>query len=79
MAFAVLHRPLPVRSDKAAYFQAAGITGHPDAPDLTLSQAVERYGDPVAFTLHMVLLGGGLVATVGDADPNWLKQFDLVS
>ncbi|MGW1429775.1 hypothetical protein ACWD6K_14300 [Streptomyces sp. NPDC002431] len=59
--------------------QAAGFIGHPDAPSLTLNQAVDHYGDPIAFTLYMVLLCGGLVATVGDADPEWLKQFDLVS
>ncbi|MCK8676480.1 hypothetical protein [Streptomyces lichenis] len=59
--------------------QAAGFIGHPDAPDLALGEAVEHYGDPIAFTLYMVLLCGGLVATVGDADPDWLKQFDLVS
>ncbi|MCX4508617.1 hypothetical protein [Streptomyces anulatus] len=27
----------------------------------------------------MVLLSGGLVAAVGSADPDWLKQFDLTS
>ncbi|MET8518212.1 hypothetical protein [Streptomyces sp. NPDC005077] len=59
--------------------QAAGFIGHPDAPSLTLNEAVEHYGDPIAFTLYMVLLCGGLVATVGNADPEWLKQFDLVS
>ncbi|MET7445251.1 hypothetical protein [Streptomyces sp. NPDC005508] len=59
--------------------QAAGFIGHPDAPSLTLNEAVDHYGDPIAFTLYMVLLCGGLVATVGDADPEWLKQFDLVS
>ncbi|WP_432096413.1 hypothetical protein [Streptomyces sp. bgisy100] len=59
--------------------QAAGFIGHPDAPSLTLNEAVEHYGDPIAFTLYMVLLCGGLVATVGDADPDWLKQFDLAS
>lgn len=59
--------------------QAGGFIGHPDAPNLTVNEAIERYGDPVAFTLSMVLLCGGLVATAGDADPNWLKQFDLAS
>lgn len=59
--------------------QVSGFIGHPDAPDLTLKQAVEHYGDPMAFVLSMVLLCGGLVATIGDADPNWLKQFDLTS
>ncbi len=48
-------------------------------PNLTLNQAVERYGNPMAFVLSMVLLSGGLVATVGGADPDWLKQFDLTS
>ncbi|MFJ1711857.1 hypothetical protein [Streptomyces sp. NPDC088260] len=59
--------------------QVAGFIGHPDAPNLTLNQAVEGYGDPMAFVLSMVLLSGGLVAAVGGADPDWLKQFDLVS
>ncbi|MEU9025951.1 hypothetical protein AB0D46_00085 [Streptomyces sp. NPDC048383] len=59
--------------------QAAGFIGHPDAPNQTLDEAVAHYGNPVAFTLYMVLLCGGLVATVGKADPDWLKQFDLVS
>lgn len=59
--------------------QVAGFIGHPDSPNLTLNQAVEHYGDPMAFVLSMVLLSGGLVATVGDTDPNWLKQFDLTS
>ncbi|MEU1324681.1 hypothetical protein [Streptomyces microflavus] len=59
--------------------QVAGFIGHPDAPDLTLNQAVEGYGDPMAFVLSMVLLSGGLVAAVGGADPDWLKQFDLAS
>ncbi|MFD3580477.1 hypothetical protein [Streptomyces sp. NPDC058644] len=60
--------------------QAAGFIGHPDAPNVTLSEAVERYdGDPVNFTLYMVMLCGGLVATVGDADPDWLKQFDMTA
>ncbi|MGV9322777.1 hypothetical protein [Streptomyces sp. NPDC003660] len=59
--------------------QAAGFIGHPDAPNLTLGEAVEHFGNPIAFTLCMVMLCGGLVATVGDADPDWLKQFDLVS
>lgn len=52
---------------------------HPDAPDLTLNQAVEGYGNPMAFVLSTVLLSGGLVAAVGGADPDWLKQFDLTS
>lgn len=57
--------------------QAAGFIGHPDAPDVTLNEAIERYGsNPVTFTLYMVMLCGGLVATVGDGDPDWLKQFD---
>ncbi|MEV0177070.1 hypothetical protein AB0I00_38955 [Streptomyces sp. NPDC050803] len=59
---------------------AAGFIGHPDAPDVTLNEAVERYGDdPMLFTVYMVMLCGGLVATVGDADPDWLKQFDLTA
>ncbi|MEU7419711.1 hypothetical protein [Streptomyces antibioticus] len=58
--------------------QAAGFIGHPDAPNVTLNEAIEHYGgDPINFTLYMVMLCGGLVATVGDADPDWLKQFDL--
>ncbi|MFD9903821.1 hypothetical protein [Streptomyces sp. NPDC059063] len=58
--------------------QAAGFIGHPDAPNVTLNEAIERYGnDPISFTLCMVMLCGGLVATVGNADPDWLKQFDL--
>lgn len=58
--------------------QAAGFIGHPDAPDVTLNEAVGRYGDdPMLFTVYMLMLCGGLVATVGDADPDWLKQFDL--
>ncbi|MFF8962306.1 hypothetical protein ACF1BK_06090 [Streptomyces globisporus] len=59
--------------------QVAGFIGHPDAPNLTVNQAVESYEDPMAFVLSMVLLSGGLVAAVGGADPDWLKQFDLVS
>ncbi|MFF1418284.1 hypothetical protein [Streptomyces sp. NPDC058280] len=56
--------------------QAAGFIGYPDAPNLPLNEAVEHYGDRVAFTLNMVLLFGGMV---GDAEPNWLKQFDPAS
>ncbi|MGV9687798.1 hypothetical protein ACWDUX_01610 [Streptomyces sp. NPDC003444] len=59
--------------------QVAGLTGHPDGSDLTLSKAVAHYGGPMPFVLSMVLLSGGLAATVGGADPNWLKQFDLTS
>ncbi|MFF8432516.1 hypothetical protein [Streptomyces bacillaris] len=59
--------------------QVAGFIGHPDAPNLTLNQAVESYENPMAFVLSMVLLSGGLVAVVGSADPDWLKQFDLTS
>ncbi|WP_431782062.1 hypothetical protein [Streptomyces chumphonensis] len=58
--------------------QAAGFIGHPDAANMTLGEAVEHYGgDPITFTLYMVMLCGGLVATVGDGDADWLKQFDL--
>ncbi|MFJ9011491.1 hypothetical protein [Streptomyces canus] len=49
--------------------EAAGSIGHPDAPDVTLNEAVERYGgDPLNFTLYMMMLCGGLVATVGEGD-----------
>ncbi|MCX4683929.1 hypothetical protein OG401_06315 [Kitasatospora purpeofusca] len=58
--------------------RAAGLIGHPDAPDGTLSEAMEHYGDdPLHFTLYMLLLSGGLVATVGGGEPDWLRQFDL--
>ncbi|OEV30476.1 hypothetical protein AN219_10620 [Streptomyces nanshensis] len=61
---------------------AAGLIGHPDAdPDVTLNQGVEHYGDDdngeMPFVLYMLLLSGGLVATVGGGDPEWLRQFDL--
>lgn len=50
------------------------------APDVTLNEAVERHGgDRLNFTLYMVMLCGGLVSTVGDADPKRLKQFDLTA
>jgi hypothetical protein len=58
--------------------RAAGFIGRPDAPNVTLNEAIERYGaDPIKITPYMVMLCGGLVATVGDADPDRLEQFDL--
>ncbi|MFI0142102.1 hypothetical protein, partial [Streptomyces luteogriseus] len=58
--------------------QAAGFVGHPDAPNVTLNEAVERAGgDPLNFTLSTVMLCGCLVATAGEGNPDWLKQFDL--
>jgi hypothetical protein len=65
-------------SDEDLVF-AAGLIGHPDAPSVTLNEGMERYGkdEPVTFVLYMLLLAGSLVATVGDGDPNWLRQFDL--
>jgi len=59
--------------------KAAGLIGHPDAEGgLTLNEAMEHYGDdPLHFSLYMLLLSGGLVATVGEGDPEWLRQFDL--
>ncbi|MFJ2909556.1 hypothetical protein ACIO8F_09070 [Streptomyces sp. NPDC087228] len=60
--------------------QAAGFIGHPDAPTITLNEGMEHYGDdPITFVLYMLLLCGGLVATVGDGDPDWLRQFDLAN
>lgn len=60
--------------------QAAGFIGHPDAPNITLNEGMEHYGDnPITFVLYMLLLCGGLVATVGEGDPDWLRQFDLAN
>lgn len=56
---------------------AAGFIGHPDVPDVTFNEGVEHYGGMVEFALYMILLSGALVATVGDGDPGWLRQFDL--
>jgi hypothetical protein len=55
--------------------RAAGFIGRPEAPNVTLNEAIERYGaDPIKITPYMVMLCGGLVATVGDADPDRLEQ-----
>ncbi|MER5974446.1 hypothetical protein ABT112_32870 [Streptomyces sp. NPDC002055] len=40
---------------------------------------MEHYGEPITRTLSMVLLCGGVVATVGDGRAGRLRQFDLVS
>ncbi|MFJ4904480.1 hypothetical protein ACIQCR_02870 [Streptomyces sp. NPDC093249] len=40
---------------------------------------MKHYGGPTPFVLSMVLLSDGTVATAGDGDPNWLKQFDPAS
>jgi hypothetical protein len=56
---------------------AAAFIGHPDAPDVTFNEGVERYGGMVEFTLYMILLSGALVATVADGAPGWLRKFDL--
>ncbi|OAP19932.1 MULTISPECIES: hypothetical protein [Amycolatopsis] len=56
---------------------AAGLIGHPDAPDVTFNEGVERYGGALQFTVYMILLSGALVATVAAGDPEWLRQFDL--
>lgn len=57
----------------------AGLIGLPDSPDVTLNEAMQHYGDSMKFVLYMLLLSGGLVATVGNKDPEWLKQFELPS
>ncbi|WP_156723515.1 hypothetical protein [Streptomyces apocyni] len=57
---------------------AASVIGHPGAPSVTVSEATEHYGEnPVTFVLYMLMLAGALVATVGNGDPEWLRQFDL--
>ncbi|WP_245225019.1 hypothetical protein [Streptomyces smyrnaeus] len=75
-----VHDSLGIAHDDLMY--AAGLIGHPDAsPDVTLNEAVEHYGDNdgLTFVLYMLLLSGGLVATVGGGDPDWLRQFDLTA
>lgn len=60
--------------------QAAGFIGHPAAPSITLNEGVEHYGDdPITFVPYLLLLCGGLVATVGGGEPDWLRQFDLAN
>ncbi|MFD5188485.1 hypothetical protein ACFWMU_10095 [Streptomyces sp. NPDC058357] len=60
--------------------QTAGCIGHPDAPSITLNEGMERYGnDPMTFVLYMPLPCGGVVATVGDGDPDRLRQSDLTN
>ncbi|SFD12336.1 hypothetical protein SAMN05421773_1105 [Streptomyces aidingensis] len=67
---------LRVAQDDLVY--AAGLIGHPDAPPVTLNEGMEHYGEnPLTFVLYMLLLSGALVATVGDGNPDWLRQFDL--
>jgi hypothetical protein len=67
---------LGVSQDDLLY--AAGLIGHPDSPNVTLNEGMEHFGgDPITFVLYMLLLSGALVATVGDGDPEWLRQFDL--
>jgi hypothetical protein len=56
---------------------AAGLIGHPDAPDVSFNDGVDQFGGMVSFLLYLVLLSGALVATVADGDPEWLRQFDL--
>lgn len=56
---------------------AAGLIGHPDAPEVTFNEGMEHYGGMLNLTLYMMLLSGALVATVADGDPEWLRQFDL--
>ncbi|MET9293906.1 hypothetical protein [Streptomyces sp. NPDC003077] len=56
----------------------AGLIGHRDAPNVTLSEAVERSGgDPFSFALYVVMLCGDQVATI--CNPKWPKQFDLMA
>ncbi|MFF2651130.1 hypothetical protein [Streptomyces sp. NPDC058045] len=67
---------LGIHHDDLLY--AAGLIGHPDAPNVTLNEGVEHYGeDALTFVLYMLLLSGALVATVGNGDPDWLRQFDI--
>jgi hypothetical protein len=52
----------------------AGVLGHPLAPDLTVEEAFDRVGAGLVELLLWLVCG--LVATAGDADVNWLVQFD---
>lgn len=53
----------------------AGTIGHPQAPPLTMADAVEQLGD--ALLPALLWLAAGLTATAGHADPDWLGHFDL--
>jgi hypothetical protein len=58
--------------------RAAGLIGHPDAPqDMTVNQLIDEMG-PVVIGA-MVLLVAGLVATTGRGDACWIRQFDAES
>lgn len=54
--------------------QISGMIGHPDGPDLTVNEALERLGE--AFLPAMLWLCAGVVATAAGGDAHWLRQFD---
>lgn len=58
----------------AAALRASGLLGYPYAPDLTVSELHDQLG-PVAIAA-MIWLAAGAVATAGDGDPQWIRQFD---
>lgn len=63
--------------DEADIVYAAGIIGHPSAPsNVTFNDGVKHYGGLLQFTLYMLLLNGALVATAGQGNPEWFRQFD---
>lgn len=66
---------LGIVEDDVVY--AGGLIGHPNAPNVTFNDGVEHYGGELPFLVYMLLLNGALVETVGDGNPEWLRQFDL--
>jgi hypothetical protein len=52
----------------------AGALDHPDAPQVTMADAVERLGD--ALLPALLWLVAGLTATAGEGDSEWLGRFD---
>jgi hypothetical protein len=52
-----------------------GVLGHPDAPDLTVNEALDEVGDQVVPAL--LCLVAGVVATALGGDAERLMEFDL--
>jgi hypothetical protein len=54
--------------------QISGMIGHPDGPQLTVNEALDRLGE--AFLPAMLWLCAGVVAATAGGDAHWLRQFD---
>lgn len=58
----------------AATERVSGLIGYTLIPDLTVSQVHDELG-PLAIAA-MIWLAGGVAASAGGGDANWLRQFD---